>query len=232
MNSLVRHVFVVAVVACFSVAVSCAGTIVFGGGAVNPFSGITFVPGGDLVGTGIPIANFIGHGTLNAEQLVDCASCVLNFETGPFISFDPGTGFATFGGGGSLSIVSGGSLPLVGGVFDAAPVVFSVGIDPNNPELSLDFTLAPVLNFHNPLLESFFGPLPNPDQGLFSLDFFADGTFQNGLTSTSIVSTTLTTSTVPEPASLTTLGLGVGMFLAFAWRKRRHSVVASSQSSV
>lgn len=224
-----KIVFAFALVTAFAIQANAAPILDFG--HVAPTSGtISSVGAGPLVGTALQVDNVVGLNTpLNNNGLFNLTNAALNFVTGNLVSVFGNTW--TFAGGGSISITGGmdanndsdftdtGDIALgsnlMAGTFTSAQVIATpIGFH----VVFAGYTAA----INQTIVDTFFPPGMYSDQGNGTLNLsFAGTVSQNGIQSTSIGSGDhlIQLHTVPEPASIVMLGMGL-LFSAGQLRKR------------
>jgi hypothetical protein len=190
-----------------------------------------------LIGNAIEVDGVVGKGTPDHNLLRStCVACVLNLQTGNFVSYDAAQKIWSFGPGGAITITGGvdftdnssiadiapGST-LLQGAFDAAQVIaVSTGI--------FDFRIAAGAfdDVKHPTLLSFYG-LPNvPYVGGFNLSFSGTGVAGGAFHSTELHSGDIVNApAVPLPAAIWLLGSAlIGMLPAVRARHARKSVAS------
>jgi len=191
----------------FSSCIDVSHTSVFISGSVTYAGGAAPLVGSDI--TFDRLYGFLTPAHAGLGDFLDVVNGRLDFQTGPFVSFNPLTGYS-FAGGGQLTFR--GSVPslgvpdqvLAGGTFLEAFFLAGVpgfivrpqGVDMKHPAITGYFGLDPLTLFN-------LGGLITTD-----LTFTAGGAFSTNATTLDLPNTPTTTASVPEPASLVLLITG------------------------
>jgi len=182
------------------------GTIVYGGA------------GGPAVGTNIQFVDIVGiDSPLNANVVLDCVDCFLNFTTGANIQEGPPQ--YIWAGGGSFVLT--GDVPALG-LDDAVLLSGSFTGTPNTPGLASSGASALFLaigaDTKNETLAGYYGF--QPDGWTFANTEIALGTFTPGEDGafSAVPNQADLINAVPEPATLLLLGTGLA---AAGWGRRK-----------
>jgi len=177
--------------------------------------------GGPAVGTNIQFVDLVGvDSPLNANVVLSCVDCFLNFTTGANTLEGPPQ--YTWGGGGSFVLT--GDVPALG-LDDAVLLSGSFTGTPNTPGLAAGETsalfVALGIDTKNETLAGFYGF--SPDNWAFANTEIALGTFSPGadgaFTAIPNQADLINVQPVPEPGTLMLVGTGI-MGLGAAIRRK------------